>query len=535
MRVPRYDEPQVEQRAAPTIRQNPNDYTGRAQQTIELAQAAGQAGDAVARAAMRMQDRDDMDALNRVEATVLQDYQQNFEGPARERRGHKALGLGKEANDWWTKAGQKYNESLTTERQRRLFSNKVLQLSGQSVDAMATYEAGQKRQSLNDSTNASIVGETNLAAANPGNAEIQARAKANIEKKLTILGDLNGYDEATLGAKRGEALTQFHGQILEGIIDSNPSAARAYFDANKGEIDGSAHAEFEKRLKSGTLRSVAQEAADGYVGAGLTESEALARARKEHAGDDEAAIVAEVKTRFTERDQARDALQQRTADDAWKLYADGGYKREAIPNSMWARLDGRTKIAIDADYAGRLSGKDIKTNWDVYDKLRTMARDEPRNFAKVDLRPYFPSLGTTEREALTDLKDGIVKGDSNVATLSQQLSNVHDLMDWGDGDREKKGQLDSAVMNALSAEEKVQGKPLDFDARQKVIDRMVLESSGFFGKRYYEVYGTEGADNFEPEIPRAERTKIEAALKRAGKPISDDEVLRMFKRKHGLP
>lgn len=533
MRVPTYDEPQVQQRALPTVRQDARDFTGSSEQFADVAQVAGQAGDQLQRNAARMQDRDDADALFRTEAAVVADYQRGFEAPARERRGHKAVGLTNEAGQWWDKAAAKFAEGLGTERQRRLFGNRLTQLKQQSIGSMSTFEAAQRRESLRESTGAGIVADINLAAANPGDAEVLKASRENIGKKIAILSDLEGYDEATRKGKHGEALTQLHSQVLEGLLDKNPSEAKAYFDANKGEIDGSKRAEIERHLKTGTLRTLAQTAADELAGGALTESEAIAKARKKYEGDEEAAVVSEIKTRFTERDQARSSFEKATADDAWKAYADAGYKKDAIPNSLWARLDGRTKIAIDADYAGRLSGADVKTNWDTYDKLRALARDEPGVFAKTDLRPFYSQLGKAEREALTDKKDAIAKGD-DVATLEQQLAAVHNQMDWDAGDKENKGRFDSTVHRALAEEQKATGKVLNWEARQKVIDRMVLESNTFFSKRYYEVYGTEDAAEFDPEIPDAERTKIEAALTRANKPISEAEVLRLFKRKHGL-
>lgn len=535
LQVPRYDEPQIGERPLPTVRQNASDYTQGARQLGEVAQVVGQAGDLAARNAERLQDQTDADTLFRTEAAAVADYQASFETPSRGRRGHKALGLGKEAGEWWDKAGAKYTEALTTDRQRRLFGNKLLQLRERSVGSWSTFEAEQRRASLRDSTEAGIVADINLAAASPGDQKILDDSRKSIRQRVAILGDLDGMDDTAREGMQQARLTVLHANVLDGLIDKNPAAAKAYFEANKGEIEGSKHAEIEAKLKGGTLRTLAQTAADELAGAGLSESEALAKARKQYSGDEEAAVVAEVKTRFTEREQARNESEKVTADQAWKVYADGGYQKNAIPNSLWGRLDGRTKIAIDADYAGRLAGTDVKTDWGVYEKLREMARDQPDQFLREDLRKYAPSLGTEARKYFEDRKDQIAKG-NDVATLEQQLATAYKQMDWGKDDNEKKGQLDIAVRRAIREEQAANnGKPLNDEARQKIVDRMLLQSGSWFGGRFYETYGSGKEGEFDPEIPGAERAKIEAALARAGKPITEAEVVRLFKRKHGLP
>lgn len=496
MRIPRYDEPQVTPNALPTVRQNANDYNQGAKQLGDLAQAAGQAGDDLNRAATRLQDRDDADNLFRAEAAVVGEYQQDFEAKARERRGHKAIGLSKEAAAWWDKAASKYTEGLTTERQKRLFNNKLTTLRGSSVDAMSTYESGQRRASLEDSTKAGIVADINLAASNP--AAVDA-SRTSIRQRVRILADLNGDEEETRKGRESEALTQLHAQVLQGLLDKNPTEAKAYFEANKAEIEGSKHAEIEGKLKSGTLRTLAQTAADELAGMG-SEAEAIAKARKTYSGDEEQAVVEEIKTRFNERDQARQSHERNTADRAWKVYADAGYQKSAIPNSLWSELDGRTKIAIDADYGERLSGTNVKTDWNTYDKLRTMARERPAEFLREDLRQYASRLGKSERETLTDIKDKLTKGD-DVATLEQQLAAVHRQMEWGEGDADKRGQFDTLIHRALNEEQKAAGgKTLNFEERQKVIDRMLIEKSSVFGGRFYEVYGTEDQKDFVFEI-----------------------------------
>jgi len=131
-------------------------------------------------------------------------------------------------------------------------------------------------------------------------------------------------------------------------------------------------------------------------------------------------------------------------------------------------------------------GRGIKnpvTDDDTYINLRAMAANDPDRFAKEDLRKHFPMLGAGARETLIDLqmkaKDPNKK--HHVATLEKQLSVAHNLLNFGNSDKKRKGTFDDAVYLEIRAREKTKGSPLTEDERDLVIKKMMLPTdSGWF-------------------------------------------------------
>jgi hypothetical protein len=132
-------------------------------------------------------------------------------------------------------------------------------------------------------------------------------------------------------------------------------------------------------------------------------------------------------------------------------------------------------------------------------------------------------------------------GSQDVQTLNEQLNRAHELLGWSASDGKKKGQFDSAALTAIDAAQQANGgKKLSYDDRQRIVDRMMVTGSypggnWFSADRFYQVAGTEKEPNFTPKIPDDERAKIEAALTRAKRPITEDAVMELYKLKNGLP
>lgn len=282
--------------------------------------------------------------------------------------------------------------------------------------------------------------------------------------------------------------------------------------------------------------SRAQDISDQMVVQYSNEADAVAAVRKAHGGADEEFFVKAVQQRFAEKQQAQQQMQTKLADDAWSYVAQG----RRPPQSIFRRLDGKSQYAINNALEAKVRGQDdaVKTDWNRYADLREMARNDPAGFLKHDLRNEFPYLAKGEREGLLDLRDKLVKGGekaNEVVSMEQQITAGMNMLQLG-SNAERKGQFQSAVYAEITAEAKRLGREPNYDERQKIIDRMMLkEDSLWGGKRYYQVRGTEDAADFEVRIPDSERANIAAALKRANRPVTEAEVMRLFRLKHGLP
>jgi hypothetical protein len=127
-----------------------------------------------------------------------------------------------------------------------------------------------------------------------------------------------------------------------------------------------------------------------------------------------------------------------------------------------------------------------------------------------------------------------------VRSLDTQVSASISSLNF---DAEKKSVFKDRVSAEIDNLQQGTGKKLNAEERQKVIDKFLIEGEVLSGsifkpdrnKRYFEVAGTGDAVKFSVnEIPKPERQKIEAALTKNGKKVTDAEVTRLYKLKMGL-
>lgn len=632
--VPTYDSPQVETAPLPGVRQSsvasPGLLGAGAAQQADLGKNLMQAGTGIGNVAYKLQERENADMLFRSE-TSLKDEYLKFEQDVRQRKGQNAWGVTTDAEKWFAEQEKKYSDGLENPVQRQLFSQSITKLRQSAMGSISQYEAGERRRSLEESAQASIVGSINLAAAAAADGKIgppmthdglparrnadgsystevsitvtdprlnggkptnipslwggkevdentavanavkagkayqsfetvdeavaaaQARSaaggagaggllsgiKSDIIKRVQVQASLNGWSPERTQVEEAKHLTNLHKQVIQSLVDRDPTKAKEYFEANKAEINGSEYDGIDRVLKVGGLKTTAQTFADEVDAKGMSELDAIRAAREKFSGDEEAAAVAEVKTRFAEVQGARERSQRDASDTAWGIYARTG-RLSAIPASVMASLDGRDLAALKDHARIKAEGRAVKTDFGTYYDLRQQAVNDPEGFAKVDLRRYTNKLSPGDLEEFAKLQTGKPKEVKDAATLSQQLSSTYDTLGWGSSKREQKGAFDRAVTDAINTEQKARGKELNYEERQAIIDRMAIEGdvNGMWpggGRRYYEVQGTPEAAKFVPEIPDAEKQQIvDRFTKRKGRPPNEDEINLIYKNWKGL-
>lgn len=549
-RVPAADSAQVAPGGMPGVQQSsvvtpgllaaPHEAFGR------NAQAVMKGGQELTANALAMQERENADKIFQAE-TEIKDAYLKFEAQARERRGEAAKGLTVDTDKWWLESRDKYRETLENDAQRRIFDQSVAKLSLASRSSMSEYEGVQRRESLRASATASINTSINFAAANANDPQAINIARNDITKRAAALSALDGKGEEWGKEFAAEKLTQLHTNVIQNLVDVNPAAAREYYTKFKSEINGTAHDQVDKMLKTGGIKSTSQKFADSVIAEGIDEPTALKRARETFDGEEETAVVQEIKTRFAERAQIRERDQRTAADTAWGIFARAG-RINAIPTNVLDAMDGKDLAALKK-HALEVAGveKLPKTDWNRYYELRQMATSDPQAFQKLDLRREFGSLGKSEREGLIDLQAKVKdpKEVKNAATLDAQLSNMHDQLGWGSSDKEKKGVFDRVVMDAIDAEQRARGKELNYQERQQLIDRMIVEGKvvgsrpRFLpdrGGRFYEFANTPDAEKFEPKINDTDRATITSRFeKRHGRKPTDAEITDTYRLWKGLP
>lgn len=540
-----YNSPQATPAALPGAREStvasPGLFSAEGDQQQRFGHNAMSAGANGLEIATDMQTRQNADMVFRAETALKTEYIA-FENSVRERRGQDAVGAAKETADWWDKKAAEHADVLQNPVQKYLFNQQAQKLKLPSLDVVSNYEAEQRRHSLDESANASIGSSINLAAANATNPIAVGVAREDIIQRTQIRAHINGWGADMRMAEIDKNLTTLHSQVIQNLADTNPAVARAYFAANKDEINGTQYDAIDKLLKKAGNIEDAQKAVDALSAMQASEPEGLEQIRGNYTG--ETRVHAEImwKQRFAEKDAMREADQKSAADAGWNIYSKGG-GIGAIPASVWQRMDGKDVLAIRDRAEKDAEGKPVKTDFALWSDLNQMSIDDPKGFMKTDLRRYasvistddLKGFGNRQREMATDNGKGI-------AELGTQVAVAHNQLGWGDGDKDKKGAFDHAVYNALEVERQKKGKDLTYPERQAVIDRMMIDGklngSGVIWDtrgKYYEFSDQENAKNFVAKIPDTEKEKIKAALTRAGKPVTDESIAQLYAEKNKLP
>lgn len=431
-RVPVYDTAQVESRPLPGVRESsvasPSLFGAAAEQQGKLGEGALRAGNSIGAVASVMQDRENADMLFRAETALKDDYLK-FEQSVKERKGQSAWGVTKEAETWFTEQEKKHSGILQNDTQRQLFGQSLAKLRTAGLGAASGHESLERRKSLEESAQASIVGSINMAAAQAADGfagyvpaapqtdaegnEIPATPgdpivglKGDIIKRVQVISDLNGWSPERRALEEGKYLTSLHKQVLQSLVTNNPGKAKEYYDTYKNEIDGAERDGIDKFIKEGTLREVAQTAVDGIMSKGLGLSGALNLARQKYKGEEEDEITRRIKERFSEREASMGLGAKQSADAAWKIVANGG-GRDQIPPALWSSLKGEEQMQFVRYFDAKAAKGDKEGKDDIENLAKVETLIEQGDLTnKAELAKYEPFFSKDTLKTLGVKIDG---------------------------------------------------------------------------------------------------------------------------------
>lgn len=514
-----------------------------AEQTIEgrQLQELGRGLESAGQTATWIQERENTDRVMAAEAD-LKNAERQFSDSIRERRGATAYGATQDATKWWDDAREKYRSGLENSAQQRVFDEIYGRRRDNSLRFVSNHESAQRRQSVEDSANASIQASIDDAIAS-GDPDTIALNRKSIETTVRTTGKANGWTPEITDQKLSEQLTNLHVGVISTKAETSPSAARQYYETFKTEIQGSKRARLEKLLKTAGTRQASQVKADRIYRANRNEADMLAEARGIADPEVRDATVTRIKARIAEDKAIEQNVERKAANDAYSVIANGG-GLDDIPVNVLSAMRGQDQITLKSLIAERESGKSTQTDWSHYYQMRQEAATDPEAFAQRNLINDFPMLDTAKRAEMVKLQESARAGKlrEEVGSLEQQLSSAHNLMGWGNKEAEYKGLFDSQVRDAINGEQAAKGRALSYDERQAVIDRLLasgeVQSGHWYtndpNKQFFQVRGTSDESRFVPDIPDDEAAKIKDALERAGMPVNDENLLRLYRLKMGL-
>lgn len=533
-RIPTYDTPQAEARALPGVRQSsvasPALFGAGAEQQAQLGRSMINAGAAGLQIAGAMQERDNLEKVQSADAT----YKERLLGwkmQATEKyRGTNADAMLGDFQKWHEEQTKELGQALGNEQQRNAFGVLSRKNYGLARNDFGHFVLSEKQKTSAAVLDASVANEVNLAAVAGSDEEVTAR-KRNLVANIQAYAAAHGWADEVTTQKTGDALTNLHLQRLQSMTGKNYEGAKAYYEANKGEINGSVRDKAEALLEEGGLRHVTQKATDEVMSKRLGLGGALDYVRKNYSGKEEDEIVRRVKERYADAEAAMRQGQRYAADNAWKILTQGG-DRSAIPVSTWNSLSGHEQMQI-SNYLGRRAevGVGGTAKHDDVGSLTDVERmiEQGDITSREQLTRYAPFLSAGTIKTLGNKLDkrGVVPPTDIRRVFEERKGAKVNVAKMGEGDRNEW----MAFQNYILENVKETKRPEDIDVWA---DRWFLKGYGkddSFFRNDPDTYGearTKGRTDFVISTPDAARATTDQALgllSRAGVPMPKDKTL----------
>jgi hypothetical protein len=364
--------------------------------------------------------------------------------------------------------------------------------------------------------------------------------------------------------KLEEASSKTHMAVVERMLSNGQDLdAKAYFDQVKGtenQVTGEDASRIEKALEEGSIRGESQRLSLDITKRHGNLSQALAEADKIENSKVQDETRRRIKERFSEAEASRRDMNEKNHINALNVIDKSKNIDDVMKSPMWKNFSNSERNGLISYAKIKSEGLQPSTNWDDYYNLKTIAAEPTtrEKFLKTNLMEYRPRMADSEFKQLVDLQTDLRNGGSKASShldgfLSDQEVVNGVLGDAGIDPKSDQGTSEGSRVNLFKAKvdrevlrvQEQTGKKVTNEELRAIADRLMIEGatdkgifgSGFFvtKKRLFEIDPNEDKQfsiNTD-SIPRDERSKIEAALKKYNIPVSDNAVLQLYKKKIG--
>ena len=565
--VPTYETPQEQPRALPSpdLRSNvsPELLDAGARQAQEFGNAAVRAGTSFAEIAARMQERKNADNALASSAALKDDYLKYEQDVRQNRRGRTAENLTADTDAWWKDNLSKYSDSLDNDAQRRAFAVRMMPFRRTSLESMSVFEANQLEASHDQSWQADKNLTVSTAAATPTPQNVDA-ARLELQRLDRYQASRKGWDASTLAAVTLQDTTQLHKQILQGLAQSDPMGAQAYFEKFKGEIDGSLHAELGNFAKKSSANAVGEAAANDVWGAigPKTDREAVSLDKMEEAvrtkfkdnPDAMKAGIAALRDRTTAFDKGRQERDDATEADVWKAINGGATLPQIRALPQFLQLNDKKQGAIiehveSMAHTRTAREEEDKTRRGFAAYLQYSNPDVLDKMSENQILNLTPILGNQLGGNLMEKKRAL--GGKILQAGMDQQDFDHVAADVGlrpfdphksEDERAKLGELKYNIEQAIDSEQSRVKRPLQRDEKMQLMRRMMDDAvlrDRFWGimppssapvvllnaDQLKDAYVTVDGKKVQlGSIPADQRAAIISARRKRGLPISEQAI-----------
>jgi hypothetical protein len=475
------------------------------------------------------------------------------------RKGKDAFTVSEEYGKQFDAFADSVEEGLSDDEQRQMYRQMRTKMRLDLTGDLEKHTFQEAKRYEDETTESTLATSRDDAILNYQDPEKLAR---NLQLQQSIVmnyAERNGLPPEAVKAKLAEEHSKTHSAVVNRMLaNGDDLRAKDYFEANRSALSGTALVSIEKSLEEGTLRGESQRQADQISQLGLPMSQALARAKAIEDPKLRDATLDRVKQDFTLKEAAKREWEESTYLRATTII-EGGGRFEDIPPHEIAQMPMAMRTNLQNYARQKVEGKDPEAfSPDYYDLRRMAASPETRaDFKDVNLLAYKGKIKNSELEALTDIQMDLRKGGSKgTAELDGIRSNMQIVQGSltaagfdptpkpGSTEAERVNQFMKQVDENVSLLQQQTGRKVTNEELQNVVDGLLVKGvdpkTGFlvkyFDKRIFakkkHAFEVTPDEEFEIEdvksIPAADRSSIEASLKRRNKPITEANILKLY-------
>lgn len=546
--VPRLSNPQVQEQGLANIRQTASPdaaaFGGGAaaaavsKETIDLVAKIKQDADQVA-----VLDADQK--MSAYETNLLYDPKAG----AFNKKGKDSFGLPDTVRDEYKKKADEIAATLSNPNQRAAFARSVTSRFADVDRQIQKHVSVEMKNYDDETTNAYIANEQSAAALNYQDPERVQMAIQRQQAAVLDHANRNGMPEEWAKAKLMDVTSKTNTEVVSRMLaNGDDLRAKEYYEKNKETgFTGPDAIKLEKDLEEGSLRGESQRQSDKIFAANSNNMmAAIEETKKIEDPKVRDATMERIKNNFALKSAAEDQQRKKMQTEATNILDKSG-SIDDIPPKMWNQFELSERSALKAYAKARAEGKDVTTKMEVYYNLRTMAETPAlqKKFMQENLLTYAGDLSRSDLKQMMDLQAGLHKGDDKTIKALDGFRNDGQIVEDAfkaigkspSKDAEEYAQFRRRADEIAAQHAQNTGKKPTNKEMQGIVDSLMVQGVTEKGilwdtkKRAYELQDGESIEITAKDIPRAERSKIEEALKRRGIQATEKAVVDLYSRK----
>lgn len=483
------------------------------------------------------------------------------------KRGKDAFGVPDAINKDFDAAIESIRGGLNNDRQRVAFERSAAARRKDINSTVTRHVFAESRKFEEAETENYLENAKQAAILNSHDPE---RVQLEIDRQIAAVQGFakrNGLGPEYAKQKTAQVISNTTIGVIDRMLaNGQDRTAKEYFETNKANIAGDDITKVEAKLK------VAVTEGEGLRGAvaiweklgpkndldPVSTDKMISEAEKQYANDPQ--LLKVVKQGIVERAGLHNASQRERAEGngnaVWQSIANGANLARITRMPEFLALPGKQQNEIKTYVADRahMLGQRGKNDGDdgLYYRLITEASNPTlaEGFAQTNLMEHRARLSSSQFNTLVGVQVAIRKGDvkeTDKLLASERVQKqiidealVGMKLDPTPNEKTKPDQVVQingfrrAVREATAALEARQGKNATNEQVQSIVDAMIIEGvtkKGFFFDDKRRVYQTNPGDPITikvTDVPKADRVKIEQALKRNGRAVTNEAIVDLY-------